>query len=62
MERAWKKSLSWNVIAFSITTIICYLVTGKVETAGIIAIIERVIKIIAYTYHEKFWEKVSIPQ
>ncbi|MBW1674339.1 MAG: DUF2061 domain-containing protein, partial [Deltaproteobacteria bacterium] len=55
MNKAWKKSLSWNAIAFSVTTVICYLVTGKLEVAGSVGLIERAIKIIVYPYHERFW-------
>lgn len=56
MRKVWKKSLTWNAIAFTITTIVSYLITGKLEIAGSIGIIERVIKIIIYPYHEKYWK------
>jgi len=57
MNKAWKKSLSWNAIAFSVTTVICYLVTGKLEVAGSVGLIERAIKIIVYPYHERLWNQ-----
>ena len=58
MDKHWKKSLSWNAIAFIITTGTCYLITGKIEIAGTIALVERAIKVIVYSYHEKLWEGV----
>lgn len=56
MRKAWKKSLTWNALAFTITTIVSYLMTGNIEIAGSIGLIERIIKLIVYPYHEKFWE------
>ena len=56
MSKAWKKSLTWNALAFTITTIVSYLMTGSIEIAGSIGLIERVIKLIVYHYHEKLWK------
>ena len=53
--RDWYKALSWRLIAMSITAVIALLVTGSYELAAGIAIMDSIVKILAYVYHERLW-------
>lgn len=57
--RSVLKALSWRILATLTTTIIAYIVTGKIETALFIGGWEAVIKIGVYTAHERIWEKIK---
>jgi uncharacterized membrane protein len=52
------KTITWNSIAFSITFIIGWIITGSIETGGIIGIVCRVLKIPSYWIHESIWDKI----
>ena len=53
--RDWYKALSWRLIAMSITAVIALLVTGSYELAAGIAVMDSIVKILAYVYHERLW-------
>ena len=55
IKRDWYKALSWRFIAMSITAIIAVLVTGSYELAAGIAVMDSIVKILAYVYHERLW-------
>jgi uncharacterized membrane protein len=59
--RAFKKTMSWSFIAFVVTAIVGYFMTGDATKAGWIAVIARSIKFIAYYYHEKWWASKPAP-
>lgn len=54
-SRVLFKTLTWSIIAVSITAVIAFVLTGSVELAGLIVGIDRMIKIIAYYLHERAW-------
>jgi len=49
------KSLSWAVIAFTITAVIAGWYTGSWETGGFIGLIERFVKMPVYCWHDRLW-------
>lgn len=53
------KALTWRVIATLITAIVAFLITGRFEVAVSIGALDAVIKIIAFYYHERFWNGVK---
>ena len=55
IKRDWYKALSWRFIAMGITAIIAVLITGSYELAAGIAVMDSIVKILAYVYHERLW-------
>ena len=58
-KRSLLKSITWRVIAFSVTFLIVYLFIKKPLEAGGIAVITNLINIIAYYIHERIWIKIN---
>ncbi len=52
------KALTWRVTALLITTGVVWLVTGKVELAVEIGLLDTLIKLGVYYGHERCWLKV----
>jgi len=52
------KTITWNAIAFSITFIIGWIITGSIETGGAIGIVCRLLKVPSYWIHESIWDKI----
>jgi uncharacterized membrane protein len=53
--RSLAKAFSWRILATLTTSIIAYLVTGRIDTAVIIGGIEFVFKFVIYYFHERAW-------
>lgn len=51
--------VTWRVLATVITFVASYIITGRIDMATGIAIIEIVAKMAAYYYHERVWLKVK---
>ena len=65
-ERAWRsviKALSWRIIASTTTFILAMLFFGNdpnaLEKATGIALLESVIKMALYFFHERLWINIS---
>lgn len=58
-KRSVVKAISWRIIATLTTTVIAYMVTGKIDTALFIGSWEALIKIGVYTAHERAWEYIK---
>ena len=58
--RSLYKTLSWRITATLTTTLIVYLVTGKLKAAVSIGAIEFFAKMFLYYFHERFWNKINI--
>lgn len=50
------KTITWTLIAFSITTIVGYLLTGSLIKGGAIGVICRSIKVPFYWLHDHAWD------
>jgi len=59
LTRSIIKSVSWRVIGTFDTIIISWLITGTLEFALSIGVIELVTKMILYTIHERLWNKIT---
>jgi len=58
--RSVSKGISWRILATITTVSIVFLITGKIDTALEIGVIEVVAKIVLYYVHERVW--LLIPQ
>lgn len=58
-KRSIVKALSWRFIATLITMLVAWLFTGTVETAAKIGILDTLIKLAAYYFHERAWIRLS---
>ena len=54
--RSLLKALSWRIIATLTTTVIAYIITGKIDTAVMIGSIEFALKFVIYYAHERVWQ------
>ena len=53
------KTISWSIIAFSITAIVGWLITGSIIKGGVIGLIARLLKVPIYWLHETVYEKIK---
>lgn len=58
-KRHLAKTLTWRIVATTDTFLLAWLITGKVDWAGMIAGFEVATKMILYYYHERVWYKYS---
>lgn len=54
------KTMTWRITASLTTLIIVYIISGEIKTASIITLLEGIIKIIIYYFHEIIWEKIKL--
>lgn len=57
--RSLAKAFSWRVVATLTTSIIAYVVTGRLDTAAVIGGIEFVLKFFIYYFHERAWALIT---
>ncbi|MEE9509784.1 MAG: DUF2061 domain-containing protein [Candidatus Bathyarchaeia archaeon] len=53
------KTITWRIIASTTTAIIAYYITGSLEVAGVVGMIDMVVKLIFYYGHERAWLKLG---
>jgi uncharacterized membrane protein len=56
-KRHVAKTITWRVLATTDTFVLAWLITGKLDWAGMIAGFEVATKMILYYYHERAWYK-----
>jgi len=59
LTRSFIKSFSWRVIGTIDTILISFFVTGKIDFALSIGMIELITKMGLYVLHERLWNRVS---
>lgn len=57
--RSIAKALSWRFLATAITFSVAWLLTGQVETAVTIGLVDTLIKLAIYYWHERLWMRVN---
>lgn len=57
--RSIVKALSWRIIASVVTFLVALLLTGTIDTAFKIGILDTIIKLGAYYGHERIWMKLK---
>ena len=53
------KSITWRIMATTITFLICFFVVGKIEYVMSIAILDTILKLTLYYFHERLWSTVG---
>lgn len=61
-SRTLFKAISWRIVAFLITAIVTWIVTGQLTLAASIGLIDTAIKIGAYYFHERLWMRIPYGQ
>ena len=59
LSRSFIKSVSWRIIGTIDTILISYFVTGKIDFALSIGMIELITKMGLYVVHERAWNRFS---
>lgn len=57
--RSWAKSISFRILATTITMILVYVFTGNIKAMAGVGILDVVSKLALYYIHERVWEKIS---
>ena len=59
VKRSLAKTISWRITASLTTFIIAWILTGDYIIGSSIAIIEAVVKIFLYYFHERSWNLIT---
>jgi len=58
-KRSIAKTVSWRVWATIITAVVTWIMTGKLETALTVGLIDTSVKFFVYFFHERMWNKID---
>ena len=58
-RRSLAKALSWRIVAAIITTLVVLAMTGRMEFAAKVGLIDTLIKLGVYFVHERAWNKID---
>lgn len=58
-RRSLAKVISWRVSATLTTTLVSYFLTGSLEVAAKIGLLEMIAKLFLHYYHERIWLKIK---
>jgi len=58
-KRSALKAVSWRIIATSVTMVLVYVFTGKLELSASVGIFDVVLKMALYFFHERAWNTIS---
>jgi uncharacterized membrane protein len=58
-SRSLVKAISWRVLGSLDTFVLSWFITGNVEAAGAIAIVEVLTKMVLYYFHERVWGSIG---
>ena len=58
-RRSIVKALTWRFIALVVTLLVSWFVTRSLSFGAVIAGIDTVIKLGAYYFHERLWNRLS---
>jgi len=59
-KRSLAKTITWRITASATTLLIVRVVTGRWIIAGEVALLEVLIKMAVYYFHERAWERVKL--
>ncbi len=57
--RSVVKTITFRVVATLTTVALILLFTGSLALAGVVGLLDVVVKLVIYYFHERSWEKVS---
>ena len=58
-KKALMKTITWRITASITTVAIVWFVSGKFVIAGEVALLEVIIKMVVYYFHERAWERTA---
>jgi uncharacterized membrane protein len=58
-RRSVVKALSWRIVAAIVTTIVVLAITGKLQFAAKVGLIDTVSKLLLYFVHERLWNRID---
>jgi len=58
-RRSFAKAISWRILAAIITSCVALAMTGQLEFAAKIGLIDTSVKLLIYFLHERVWNKVN---
>jgi uncharacterized membrane protein len=58
-RRSVAKAISWRIFAAIITTCVALAMTGQLEFAAKIGLIDTAVKLLIYFLHERVWNKID---
>ena len=58
-RRSIAKSISWRVLAGIITASVALVMTGQLEFAAKIGLVDTTVKLLIYFLHERLWNKIN---
>ena len=58
-KRSALKAVSWRIIATSVTMVLVYVFTGKLELSASVGIFDVVFKMALYFFHERAWNTIN---
>lgn len=59
IQRSLVKTISWRLVGTLATIVISYIITGTLELAFSIGIIELLSKLVLYFLHERTWNRIK---
>ena len=61
-RRSLVKALSWRILATVITVSVALIITGNVRLAAEIGLLDSLLKLGIYYFHERIWNRVPYGQ
>jgi uncharacterized membrane protein len=58
-KRSFAKSISWRILAGFITAGVALAMTGQLEFAAKIGLVDTTVKLLIYFLHERIWNKIN---
>ena len=58
--RSLAKAISWRVVALIVTGSVVWIITGEIAFAVTVGILDAVVKIGLYYFHEGAWDRLKI--
>lgn len=58
-RRSLAKSLSWRFLAGIITTLVVLSITGRLQFAAEVGLIDTLVKLLVYFFHERAWNRIN---
>jgi len=60
IKKALYKTVTWRVIATTITMLLVYAFTGRLELSLGVGVFDIILKLAAYFLHEKAWDRIKM--
>ena len=57
-KRSLVKTITWRILATTDTFLISWIITGRFDWAGMIAVVEIITKMFLYYFHERGWNRI----